>query len=91
MFATFFEKKMKKYFGGLENGCIFASAFEEKRLVEKVVEKRRREKFETDEKIEIACVGSHTYRGMGRTRRRVKKGKRTILTMKSLILAQDER
>ena len=24
-------KKVKKYFGGLENGCIFASAFVEKR------------------------------------------------------------
>ena len=32
------EKIMKKYFGSLENGCIFASAFDEKRLVEKVVE-----------------------------------------------------
>ena len=30
---------LKKYFGSLENGCIFASAFDEKRLVEKVVEK----------------------------------------------------
>ena len=36
-FLKFF---LKKYFGSLENGCIFASAFDGKRLVEKVVEKR---------------------------------------------------
>ena len=29
---------LKKYFGSLENGCIFASAFDEKRHVEKDVD-----------------------------------------------------
>ena len=33
---------LKKYFGSLENGCIFASAFDGKRLVEKVVENEAR-------------------------------------------------
>ena len=48
---------LKKYFGSLENGCIFASAFEKKRCVER--DTRKREKFEINEKIEIACVNLH--------------------------------
>ena len=31
--VIFFEGKMKKYFGSLENGCIFASAFDRKARV----------------------------------------------------------
>ena len=41
----------KKYFGGNEKGCIFASAFAQKTGVEK-----KRQLFETDERKEIACV-----------------------------------
>ena len=41
----------KNNFGSLKNGCIFASAFAQKTGVEK-----KRQLFETDEKIEIACV-----------------------------------
>ena len=47
-------KFLKKYFGVLEKGCIFASAFAEKTAVEK-----KRAIFETDEKKEIACVVIH--------------------------------
>ena len=43
---------LKKYFVGLKNGCIFASAFAEKTAVEK----RKRQLFEINEKKEIACV-----------------------------------
>ena len=43
---------MKKYFGSLEKGCIFASAFAQKTGVEK----KKRQLFETDERKEIACV-----------------------------------
>ena len=50
---------------------------------------RRRENIETDEKREIACVGLMLwYKIDTKTSQKVK---RTILTMKSLILAQDER
>ena len=42
---------VKKYFGSLEKGCIFASAFAQKTGVEK-----KRQLFETDERKEIACV-----------------------------------
>jgi hypothetical protein len=49
---TFFSDYfLKKYFGSLEKGCTFASAFAQKTGVEK-----KRQLFETDEKIEIACV-----------------------------------
>ena len=49
---------LKKYFGGMENGCIFASAFAEKRGLLKTPE-RGQENIETDEKTEIACVVIH--------------------------------
>ena len=42
----------------MENGCIFASAFAEKRGLLKTPE-RGQENIETDEKTEIACVVIH--------------------------------
>ena len=50
----------------------------------------KRQFIETDEKREIACVTYSIIDRMGDTRR-VKKVTKAILTMKSLILAQDER
>ena len=50
----------------------------------------KRQFIETDEKKEIACVDRPDWTGRW-IRRRVKKVKQAILTMKSLILAQDER
>ena len=51
--------------------------------------RRGREEIETDEKEEIACVGRILgYAGDTKTSQ---EGKKAILTMKSLILAQDER
>ena len=63
----------------MENSCTFAPAFG-----------TRAEKFETDEKTEIACVRHPVETGCGHEDESKGK-KRTILTMKSLILAQDER
>ena len=40
LFVVLYEFFLKKYFVGMEKGCIFASAFDEKRHVEKAVDKR---------------------------------------------------
>ena len=47
--------------------------------------------FETDERKEIACVTYLIIDRVGDTKTSQEGKKRTILTMKSLILAQDER
>ena len=49
------------------------------------------ELFETDERKEIACVTYLIIDRVGDTKTSQEGKKRTILTMKSLILAQDER
>ena len=51
---------------GLKNGCIFAPVFDRTRSL-------KRKNFDTDEKIEIACVGR--LLGEARDTRRVKKVK----------------
>ena len=68
--AKNFGWKVKKYFAGLEKGCTFASVFRQS-----VRREGRQEKFETDEKKEIACVSPVYNKVYGRTRRRVKKVK----------------
>ena len=75
----------KKNFGRIEKGCIFALAFKRKRRVDK--EGTSSLKFLRQE---IACVGG-PHRGAGIETRDEFRYERTILTMKSLILAQDER
>ena len=50
----------------MKKGCTFAAVFD----------KTGTEKFETDERLEIACVGTYIIRIYGRTRRRVKKVKK---------------
>ena len=50
----------------------------------------KRQFIETDEKKEIACVTYSIIDRMGDTKTS-QEGRKAILTMKSLILAQDER
>ena len=54
-----------------------------------LITRRKRTCIEINEKIEIACVDIHIEICVRHEDE--SKGKRTILTMKSLILAQDER
>ena len=84
-------KKGEKKFGSNENGCIFAPALTEKRgLLKSEVEGSGRERFETDETRDSVCRSS-SREAVGERHERVKGNKKAILTMKSLILAQDER
>ena len=80
-------KKDKKKFGSLKNGCTFALAFAGK------TGKRLRGGGDSSLKRlkqEIACVRSRFQRGPeGDTESQ--RYRTEILTMKSLILAQDER
>ena len=56
---------VKKYFGGMEKGCIFAPAFAlEEGLLERVCG-RGQEDIENDERIEIACVNHPIQIGWG--------------------------
>ena len=84
-------EKMKKEFGGLENVRIFAPAFERGRRPRGASWRAgKRESFERNGTREIACVERPPARPAGRTRDE-SRGYEAILTMKSLILAQDER
>ncbi len=82
----------KKNFGGFKKACIFASAFAPKRVVLKTITKnceRKRENIEKYETRDSVCPPS--VRGAQGGWMRESRLQREILTMKSLILAQDER
>ena len=84
------DKKTKKNFGRKENGCIFALAFAGKEgVLRSLGERRRRKDIEKVETRDSVC--QTLYIKVKGGHERVKGKKREILTMKSLILAQDER
>ena len=83
------EKNMKKNFGGLENGCIFAPAFDRGAHLWEGRPREAKGHWKNAED-EIACVGGQSET-LAETRDESKVEKQAILTMKSLILAQDER
>ena len=76
----------------MENGRIFATAFDKKRGVEKSPRKKESgERFETDGKRDSVCRTRTGCASRHENESKEKKSIQEILTMKSLILAQDER
>ena len=78
--------RSKKKFASLENGCIFALAFDGK--TERLKSGRERQYIETFETRDSVCRKPCCGEAEDTNESKVK---RKILTMKSLILAQDER
>ena len=82
------ERKTKKNFGSLKKGCIFAPAFDKERHSNER-RWRKRENIEFLRSRDSVCQASRPAGSKAQTSQRLQK--QAILTMKSLILAQDER